>query len=84
MKAREKGKIITEGSIIAFVITKGVGSISDRAMPIEFVLEKNYDAEYYINHQILPAALRVLKALGYSEEDILKSRTQGLHTWIKK
>jgi DNA polymerase I/DNA polymerase-2 len=83
MKAREKGKIITEGSIIAFVITKGSGSISDRAMPVEFVTRNDYDADYYIKHQILPAALRVLKALGYTEENILKPKTPGLGMWLK-
>jgi DNA polymerase I/DNA polymerase-2 len=84
MKAIERGKIITEGSVIAFVITKGSGSISDRAMPVEFVTEKDYDSEYYIQHQILPAALRVLKALGYSEQDVLKYKTIGLEAWFKK
>jgi DNA polymerase I/DNA polymerase-2 len=83
MKAREKGKIVTEGSIIAFVITKGSGSISDRAMPVEFVTRNDYDADYYIKHQILPAALRVLKALGYTEENILKPKTPGLGMWLK-
>jgi DNA polymerase elongation subunit (family B) len=84
MKAIERGKIITEGSVIAFVITKGIGSISDRAMPVEFVTEKDYDSEYYIQHQILPAAMRVLKALGYSEQDIFKHKTMGLSAWFKK
>jgi len=37
-----------------------------------------------IEHQILPAALRVLKALGYSEEDILKTRAPSLGMWLKK
>jgi DNA polymerase I/DNA polymerase-2 len=84
MKARERGRPIAEGSIIAFVITKGSGSISDRAMPVEFVTKEDYDANYYIEHQILPAALRVLKALGYSEEDILKTRAPSLGMWLKK
>jgi DNA polymerase I/DNA polymerase-2 len=84
MKARERGKPIAEGSIIAFVITKGSGSISDRAMPAEFVTKEDYDANYYIEHQILPAAVRVLKALGYKEEDILRTKTPGLGLWLKK
>ncbi len=84
IKARERGKIVTEGSIIAFVIIKGVGSISDRAMPVEFLSGKEYDADYYIKHQILPAALRVLRALGYTEDNILKPKTQGLGAWLKK
>jgi DNA polymerase I/DNA polymerase-2 len=84
MKAREKGKPIAEGSIIAFIITKGSGSISDRAMPAEFVTKEDYDANYYIEHQILPAATRVLKALGYKEEDILRTKAPSLGLWLKK
>jgi len=84
MKAREKGRPIAEGSIIAFVITKGSGSISDRAIPVEFVTKEDYDANYYIEHQILPAALRVLKALGYNEGDILKTKAPSLGMWLKK
>ncbi|MCS7122979.1 MAG: DNA polymerase domain-containing protein [Candidatus Aenigmarchaeota archaeon] len=83
IKAKEKGMLISEGSIISFVITKGSGSISDRAMPVDFVLEGEYDDEYYINHQIIPAALRVLKALGYTEKDILIGKDESLKRFLK-
>ncbi len=85
MKAKLKGVPIVEGSVIGYVITKGSGSISDRAELVEFVKENEYDPEYYIKHQILPAALRVLKALGYTELQILSGTTQkGLHEFLKK
>jgi len=64
----EKGHTIKEGSVIGYIITKGVGSISDRAEPFEYA--KNYDPEYYIHNQIIPAAFRILQALGYKEEDL--------------
>ena len=64
-KARERGRVIKEGSTISFIITKGSGSISTRAEPAEDA--KNYDPDYYINHQVIPAALRVLSGLGYTE-----------------
>ncbi|MEM5805054.1 MAG: DNA polymerase domain-containing protein [Candidatus Aenigmatarchaeota archaeon] len=85
MKLLEKGFPIGEGTVIQFLITKGSGSISDRAFPIELVKKEQYDPDYYINHQILPASLRVLKALGYKEQDILQGETQkGLVKFIKK
>ena len=76
MKLRERGFPVGEGMVIGFVITKGSGSISDRAMPAQFVKLKDYDIDYYIHHQVLPASLRVLKALGYTEQDILSEKIQ--------
>jgi DNA polymerase I/DNA polymerase-2 len=75
-KARMRGRPIAEGSVIGFIITKGKGSISDRAEPIEDVKPDQYDPEYYIEHQIIPASMRVLKALGITKEDILSDKKQ--------
>ena len=75
-KARMRGRPIAEGSVIGFIITKGKGSISDRAEPAEDVKQDQYDPEYYIEHQIIPASMRVLKALGITKEDILSDKKQ--------
>jgi len=84
-KAKERGKPIGEGTVVAFIITKGKGSISERAEPLEDVKPNQYDPSYYVNHQILPAAMRVLQALGYTEEEVKGGRIQKkLNTWIKK
>jgi DNA polymerase I len=37
---------------------------------------KEYDPEYYIEHQVLPATLRILEAIGYSEEQIMNNEKQ--------
>jgi DNA polymerase Pol2 len=85
MKALQRGRPVGEGTVIAFVITKGKGSISDRAEPLEDVKPGQYDPDYYINNQVLPAAMRVLKALGYEEKEILSGKIQKkLEAWIKK
>ncbi len=84
-KAKVRGRPVDEGTVIGFVITKGSGSISDRAEPVEDVKPNQYDPEYYIGHQILPASMRVLKALGYTEQEVLIGRVQKkLEAWIKK
>jgi len=70
-KLRERGMEVGEGMLIMFVIIKGQGSISQRAEPVEFVSLKEIDSDYYIYHQILPAALRVLQVLGVSEKDLV-------------
>jgi DNA polymerase elongation subunit (family B) len=68
-KYTARGVVVRAGSTISFIITKGTGSISARAEPAEYA--ENYDPDYYINNQIVPAALRVLSVLGYTEEDLL-------------
>ena len=80
-KIKERGRPIGEGMPILFVITKGKGSISERSEPFEDVKLKDVDNKYYISHQIIPAALRVLTVLGVTEEDLLG---QSLKSFIKK
>ncbi len=63
-----------EGAVISFVITKHGGSISDRAELEEFA--KDYDADYYINNQVLPATMRILKELNFNEEELKGLGTQ--------
>jgi len=70
-KIKERGRPIGEGMPIMFVITKGRGSISERAEPMEDADIKDIDNDYYIGHQIIPAALRVLTVLGITEEELL-------------
>jgi DNA polymerase I/DNA polymerase-2 len=85
MKAKERGAKVGEGSIIPFVITKGSGSISDRAEIVDNVKPGAYDPEYYVNNQILPASMRVLKALGYEEGEVLSGKVQKkLEGFFKK
>ncbi len=69
-KMKERGISIFPGMIILYVITKGSGSISERAEPIEFVKKTDIDFDYYINNQIIPAALRILQVLDINEEKI--------------
>jgi len=83
-KALERGRPIGEGSVILYVITPGPGSISDRAEPAEDA--KDYDPEYYIHHQVVPPAMRILAKFGIKEEDLLKEKPAGqisLEKYIK-
>ena len=73
-KMRERGKAIGPGMVVMYVIGKGSGSISQRALPIEFASMEKVDVDYYVNNQIIPAALRVLQVLGVNEER-LKGKT---------
>lgn len=74
-KAAAKGIPISQGSMISYVITKSGKSISEKAEIIE--LAKDYDPDYYINNQILPSVMKILKELGYEEHDLKFGGKQG-------
>jgi DNA polymerase I len=70
-KAVEEGfktKDEVENNIIGYVITKHGNTISDKAR-LEG-MAKDYDPEYYINHQVIPATMKILKELGFDEEEL--------------
>lgn len=73
-KMQELGVTIREGMTIAYIITKGTGSISDRAVPADDA--RDYDPDYYIEHQVIPAAMRVLSALNITKEELLRREEQ--------
>ncbi len=66
--ANVKRKEEIEGATIGYIITKDGNSISEKAEIEETA--KSYDPDYYINHQVLPATLKILKELGFSEEEL--------------
>jgi DNA polymerase I len=57
-----------EHSVISYVITGHGGSISDKAVLEEFA--KDYDPDYYINNQVIPATMRILKELNFNEDEL--------------
>lgn len=69
-KGMKRGLKLGAGDIIPYIITKKGDSISDKAEMIQFVGKGDYDIDYYINNQVLPAVMRVLEALGYSEDEL--------------
>lgn len=68
-KLQARGIRIFAGMTIPYIITNASGSISDKAELAEYA--KDYDPSYYIHNQILPAALRVLSALGITKDELL-------------
>jgi len=68
IEEKVKRKDELEGATVGYVITKNGNSISEKA-EIEDTA-KSYDPDYYINHQVLPATLKILKELGFSEEEL--------------
>ncbi len=73
-RLKNKGKEVFSGMIIPYIITSRPGKISDKAEI--YYLAEDYDADYYINNQVLPAALRVLESLGITKEELLSGSKQ--------
>ncbi|MBT7240947.1 MAG: hypothetical protein HN878_00495 [Candidatus Diapherotrites archaeon] len=81
-KAIEKGKDVGVGTLLSFIITKKGNSISEKAQLDEFVEEGNYDSDYYVKNQVLPAVIKIVRELGYTEQDLIEGGKQtGLGAW---
>jgi len=83
-RAKDKGYWVEPGSIIKWVVTDVPGKISDKAHSYQEVKEKNlrYDADYYINHQLLPAVQRILEVLGFKKDEILSKKQEKLEKFF--
>ncbi len=73
LKAQKAGLQVTE-NLVGYVVTSNGKTISEKAQVRE--MAKDYDADYYINKQILPAVLKILSELGVEEDDILTNSKQ--------
>ncbi|MDP3733824.1 MAG: DNA-directed DNA polymerase [Nanoarchaeota archaeon] len=78
-----KGERIAPGKIISYIIVKGKGLIRDRAKIPEDVTDKEYDADYYLHHQLIPAVSSIFAVLGYPEDSLFQESSQtGLNTFF--
>ncbi len=84
-RLRKLGHEIEPGMMIAYIEAKGPGSISERAVPVEDFKGKEYDPDYYVGHQVLPAVMRIMEVLGYREGDLRFEREKqiGLEKFMR-
>ncbi|MDP3742244.1 MAG: DNA-directed DNA polymerase [Candidatus Micrarchaeota archaeon] len=67
-------------AVVMYVVTSKGKSISEKAFVRE--MAQDYDADYYINHQLMPAVLKILAELGVTEDDLLtNSKQHTLGSW---
>jgi len=69
-RLEDKGMKIDRGTIIRYIVAKGKGPISQRAIPYENSQNYEYDPDYYINNQIIPAVSRIMESFGYTKKDL--------------
>ncbi|MEM4254922.1 MAG: DNA-directed DNA polymerase [Candidatus Norongarragalinales archaeon] len=85
--ARKQGIRVPANAVIGYVVTKEGKEASKSKQKIHLQsrlveLAKDYDADYYINHQVLPAVLRILGSLGFDEDSLKnKGKQTGLGSW---
>jgi DNA polymerase I len=82
------------GSKIPYVILKGAGTTSDRAFPVDLIEESEgneitaegrkyqIDSSYYVRHQIIPVAHRVLQLFDYDISSFEDVRQKTLAHWF--
>lgn len=71
--AREMVKMgfkVSTGDKVGYVIVKGGGKVADRAVPHFVARPEDLDTDYYINHQVIPAALRILSYFGITDAQL--------------
>lgn len=75
-RMKEQGIPVGPGSVIRYVVVQGSERIRDRVKLPEEVKEGEYDAEYYINNQIVPAVGKIFDVFGYNAEELAAEKTQ--------
>ncbi|NPA22639.1 MAG: DNA polymerase [Candidatus Micrarchaeota archaeon] len=78
-RLRQKGEKVKPGTLIRYIIAAQDGKTSDKAWPYELFKSHNlqYDAEYYIHHQVLPAVMKLIQELGVSEAELTENIKQS-------
>ncbi|MBI4440420.1 ribonuclease H-like domain-containing protein [Candidatus Woesearchaeota archaeon] len=71
-----KGVAVAPGTIISYVVTEIGSKVRDKAKLPEEVREGEYDAEYYINNQVVPAVEKIFEVLGHSKDELV-GKEQG-------
>jgi len=81
-RMQEKGQKVSKGTAIRYVVVEGKGVIRDRSKLPEEVNEGEYDAEYYLTHQVIPSVGKILEVIGYDAEELLNQEQSKLQTFF--
>jgi DNA polymerase, archaea type len=69
--------------MIKYIVAEGAGRIRDKAKIPGEVNEGKYDAEYYVNNQVIPAVEKILEVLGYDKDELIASDQSKLGAFFK-
>ncbi|MCS7107223.1 MAG: DNA polymerase II [Acidilobaceae archaeon] len=71
----KQGIKVEPGTKVGYVIAKGSGPLYTRARPYFMASWEEVDREYYVEKQLIPAAMRILGYFGVKESQLLPRRT---------
>lgn len=71
------GQSVSNGTIIQYVVVKGIGKIRDKVRLPNETKQEDYDGEYYIQNQIIPGVEKIFEALSVSVDDLVSSTKQS-------
>ena len=69
-RLKEKGWRLDVGDKVGYIVAKGEGKIYERAVYYAEASRDEVDHEYYVENQVIPAALRVLEPFGVKRETL--------------
>ena len=76
LRLLEKGVEVSPGMLVEYIIAKGSGLIREKAKLLEEIKPGDYDADYYLYNQIIPAVSSIFSVLGIKEEDLYRDSSQ--------
>jgi len=77
----QKGIPVRPGTLVEYIVceTKNKkAKIREKVKMPDEIKEKEYDVDYYINNQILPAVESIFNVFGITKKDILESKQKSL------
>ena len=80
MRLKERGTPVNPGDVIKYVVIRGKISkekIRDRVRLEDEAKQEEYDSEYYIENQVLPAVERIFAVLNVSMDDLTSKGSQS-------
>ena len=75
-RMKNMGKQIGPGTVIKYVVVQGTDIIRNRSKLPEEVTQNDYDADYYINNQVIPSVERIFNVLGSTKEELMEDKKQ--------
>ncbi|MEM4714139.1 MAG: DNA-directed DNA polymerase [Candidatus Nanoarchaeia archaeon] len=73
--AKAKGYPLKPGSVLNYIVTKGGEKISTKVKLFEEATLDDYDADYYVNHQLIRAVYKIFEIFGVQKEQLLWQKT---------
>jgi DNA polymerase elongation subunit (family B) len=76
-RMKDRGTEVGAGTRITYVVIKGKGRIRDNVRLPEEITQADYDGEYYVEHQVVPAVEKIFEVVGIDLAKAITSKSQS-------